>query len=102
MNKKDLKVGQILLSKWGEAYRVVYVGESLCRLDAPESRGYWCDGRLRPIPEKKVYYQTRNPVWNLNSFKVIKSHEWRLKKYKHGVVIVRNPEVNFVPEISFD
>ena len=104
MNKEQISqnLGSVLLTKWKEYCRITFVGKAYFIVDFPEKRGYAANGKLRPMPQKKVYFSTNNQVWNLEAFSLVDSHEWSLKKFQPHILVVKkeNIEDNTLPTIE--
>lgn len=99
MKRDNIQVGNILVTTWGEGVIVTKIAKIYFVVALPESRNYYADGKLKDVPQKKVYFKTGNRAWNLRTFTHIDNdYEWKLKKFKGlPFLTVKNVEENVIP-----
>jgi hypothetical protein len=105
MKKEDIVngLGRTVITNWGEVGRITKITKTYFIVDFPEKRSYFTSGKLNKMPQKKVYFDTTNPVWNIRSFtKFDDTYEFKLKVFKECCLVVKkeNIEENILPSIE--
>jgi len=96
-------LGRTLLTTFSERCRIIFVGVDYFRVDFPENRIYYTNGKLVPMPTKNVYYRTRNLCWNLKTFlRFDDGYKFEMQKFERGMLVVKKEDIepNVLPEIE--
>ncbi len=90
----ELKAGLIIKTNWGDHGIIDKVNSDHVLIQWPENRIYWSTGTLASMPKKKVYFNTKNPVWNLKHISIAdQNYKWKMKKFKQGLLVVRKKDI---------
>jgi hypothetical protein len=96
-------LGRTILTSWDEHLRIIDVKDTYILLDAPEKRSYYTNGKLTPMPMKKVYFDTTNQVWNIQALVSFDDkYVFKMKKFERETLVVNPEDVqpNILPSIE--
>ncbi len=105
MKVEDLKngLGRTVVTTWDQRLRIIDVCETYILVDAPDHRAYFTNGKLMPMPTKKIYFETTNQTWNTRSLvKFDDGYVFKMQKFERENITVaeRNVEKNILPSIE--
>lgn len=84
-------------------YRIIDVKNDYLLLDMPEQRCYFTNGKLTPMPHKKIYFNTRNPAINVGAIDGFDDeYDFKMATYSKSILVVKKEEIepNELPSIE--
>jgi hypothetical protein len=105
MTTEEIKqsLGKTIVTTWGEYCRITKITDTYFVIDSPEKRTYFTNGKLNFMPQKKVYFDTRNQCWNLKTFtNIVDNYEFKMVEFKPCMLAVKKEDIqpNSLPTIE--